>query len=103
MVNQVMGQRLGVAKWSWPQGLPQWKWGRLTRLLLLASTVLTYSVMAMAVANSLFVSDVGADHLPIAFIGIGLCSFLAYGFVSQVVDRYSPPRLFCYALGEPSG
>ncbi|MEO1069028.1 MAG: cyclic nucleotide-binding domain-containing protein, partial [Cyanobacteria bacterium J06638_6] len=103
MVNQVLEQRLGVAKWSWPQGLPRWKWGRLTRLLLLASTVLTYSVMAMAIANSLFVSDVGADHLPIAYIGIGLCSFLAYGLISQVVDRYSPARLFCYALGVAIG
>lgn len=98
-----MGQRLGVAKWSWPQELPQWKLGRLTRLLLLAGTVLTYSVMAIAIANSLFVSDVGADRLPFAYIAIGLCSFLAYGLISQVVDRYSPPRLFCYALGGAIG
>lgn len=103
MVNQVLGQRLGVTKWSWPQGLPRWKLGRLTRLLLLASTVLLYSVMAIAIANSLFVSDVGADRLPIAYIAIGLCSFLAYGLISQVVDRYSPPRLFCFALGGAIG
>ncbi|MGB3200841.1 MAG: cyclic nucleotide-binding domain-containing protein [Nodosilinea sp.] len=103
MVNRVVGRRLGVARWSWPQGLPTWKFGRLTRLLLLAGTVLGYSVMAIAIANSLFVSDVGADRLPTAYIAIGLCSFLAYGLISQVVDRFSPPRLFCYALAGAIG
>ena len=72
--------------------------GRLPQLLLLAVTVLTYNVMAMAVANSLFVSHVGAGQLPIAFILIGLCSLPIYGIFSQVADRYSRPQMFRYVL-----
>jgi HEAT repeat protein len=71
---------------------------RLAQLLLLAATVLIYSVMSMAAANSLFVSHVGAGNLPIAFILIGLFSLPTYGIFSQIVDRYSRPRLFRYAL-----
>ncbi|MGC1216406.1 MAG: cyclic nucleotide-binding domain-containing protein [Phormidesmis sp.] len=67
---------------------------RLTQLLLLAATVMIYSVLGMAIANSLFVSYVGADHLPLAFIFIGLCSIPAYILFSQIIDRYSRPQLF---------
>ena len=72
--------------------------GRLPQLLLLAVTVLTYNVMAMAIANSLFVSHVGAGELPIAFILIGLCSLPIYGVFSQVADRYTRPQMFRYVL-----
>ena len=71
---------------------------RLTQLLLLAVTVLAYNVIAMAIANSLFVSHVGAGELPIAFILIGLCSFPAYGIFSQVADRYRRTLVFRYVL-----
>ncbi|MEL7503689.1 MAG: cyclic nucleotide-binding domain-containing protein [Cyanobacteria bacterium J06554_6] len=75
--------------------LPPWlRPDRLTQLLLLAATVLVYSVLSMAIGNSLFVSYVGASHLPLAFILIGLCSIPAYGLFSQIVDRYSRPVLF---------
>jgi len=74
------------------------KFGRLPQLLLLAVTVLTYNVMAMAIANSLFVSQVGAGQLPIAFILIGLCSLPIYGIFSQIADRYSRPQVFRYVL-----
>ena len=74
------------------------KFGRLPQLLLLAITVLTYNVMAMAIANSLFVSHVGAGELPIAFILIGLCSLPIYGVFSQIADRYSRPQVFRYVL-----
>ncbi|MEO1592870.1 MAG: cyclic nucleotide-binding domain-containing protein, partial [Cyanobacteria bacterium J06632_22] len=83
---------------------PQWTrpaWtrpDRLTQLLLLAATVLVYSVLSMAIGNSLFVSYVGASHLPLAFVLIGLCSIPAYGLFSQVVDRYSRPVLFRWVL-----
>ena len=52
----------------------------------------------MAIGNSLFVSYVGAAHLPLAFMLIGLCSMPAYVLFSQVVDRYSRPQLFRYVL-----
>ncbi len=83
---------------------PQWRlpaWlrpDRLTQLLLLAATVLVYSVLSMAIGNSLFVSYVGASHLPLAFVLIGLCSLPAYALFSQVVDRYSRPVLFRWVL-----
>lgn len=71
---------------------------RLTQLLLLAVTVLVQSVMAIAVANSIFVSQLGAERLPIAFILIGLCSMPAYIGVSQVVQRVRSTQLFGGAL-----
>ena len=74
------------------------RFGRLTQLLLLAVTVLTYNVIAMAIANSLFVSHVGAAKLPIVFILIGLCSLPIYGIFSQIADRYSRPQAFRYVL-----
>ncbi len=77
-------------------GLPAF--GRLTQLLLLAVTVLVYCVLGIVIANSLFVSYVGANHLPIAFICIGLCSMPAYVGFSQVADRYSRLKLFRYVL-----
>ena len=72
--------------------------GMLIQLLLLAVTILSYSVIAMAIANSLFVNHVGADSLPIAFILIGLCSMPAYGLFSTAIDRYSRPKLFRFVL-----
>ena len=74
------------------------RFGRLTQLLLLAVTVLAYNVIAMAIANSLFVSQVGAAKLPIVFILIGLCSLPIYGSFSQIADRYSRPQAFRYVL-----
>ncbi len=88
------------AKWfnQWlnqePNPEPLIRLNRLTQLLLLATTVMVYSVLGMAIANSLFVSYVGADHLPLAFIFIGLCSLPAYVLFSQIIDRYSRPQLF---------
>ena len=59
---------------------------------------MVYSVLGMAIGNSLFVSYVGAQHLPLAFMLIGLCSMPAYVLFSQVVDRYSRPKLLRYVL-----
>ncbi|MEL7330652.1 MAG: cyclic nucleotide-binding domain-containing protein [Cyanobacteria bacterium J06560_2] len=85
-------------KFKPPDFVPTIRFDRLTQLLLLAVTVLVYSVLGMAVANSLFVTYVGAEHLPLAFIMIGLCSMPAYAIFSQIVDRYSRPQLFRYVL-----
>ncbi|WP_299409391.1 HEAT repeat domain-containing protein [Acaryochloris sp. IP29b_bin.148] len=79
-------------------GSSPWKLGRLAQLLLLAVVVLTYSVIEMAVANSLFLTHAGADGLPLAFILIGLFSIPSYALFSQVVDQYSRPQLFRYML-----
>jgi len=90
-MTQLVEKRLGLF-------IPPWKLGRLAQLLLIAVTVTICCVMSIAVANSLFVSDVGADHLPLVFIFIGLCSMPAYALFSQVVDRYSRPLLFRVVL-----
>ena len=82
----------------WMQRWIQRGTSRLAQLLLLAVTVLVYSVLGMAIANSLFISYVGAEHLPQAFMLIGLCSVPAYVLFSQIVDRYSRPKLFRYIL-----
>lgn len=89
MISQFVEQRFNLSTW---------KVNRLTQFLLLAVTMLTYSIMAMNIANSLFLSNAGAEYLPLSFIFLGLFSTLAYGGVSQVVDRFSRVRLFQYTL-----
>ena len=89
MINQFVEQRFNLSTW---------KVNRLTQFLLLAVTMLTYSIMAMNIANSLFLSNAGAKYLPLSFILLGIFSTLAYGGVSQVIDRFSRVRLFQYAL-----
>jgi len=89
MVNQLLQQ--GV-------NFPHLKVNRLTQFLLISVTMLTYSIMAMNIANSLFLSNVGADYLPFLFILLGLFSIVAFAGVSQVIDRLSRPRLFQYTL-----
>jgi len=89
MIVQAIERRLSLSNLQF---------GRLAQLLLLAVTVLAYNVIAMAIANSLFVSHVGAGNLPIAFILIGLCSLPAYGIFSQIADRYRRTQVFRYVL-----
>ena len=89
MINQFVEQRFNLSTW---------KVNRLTQFLLLAVMMLTYSIMAMNIANSLFLSNAGAEYLPLCFIFLGLFSILAYGEVSQVIDRFSRTRLFQYTL-----
>ena len=79
-------------------GLTSREGSLLVQLLLLAVTILTYSVIAMAIANSLFVNNVGAHSLPIAFIAIGLASIPAYGLFSTAIDRYPRADLFRFVL-----
>jgi len=89
MINPLVEQRFNFSTW---------KVNRLTQFLFLAVTMLTYSIMAMNIANSLFLSNAGAEYLPLSFILLGLFSTLAYGGVSQIIDRFSRVRLFQYAL-----
>ncbi|NBD32925.1 MAG: hypothetical protein GVY17_08185, partial [Cyanobacteria bacterium] len=68
MINSFVEQRFNLSTW---------KVNRLTQFLLLAVTMLTYSIMAMNIANSLFLSNAGAEYLPLSFILLGLFSTLA--------------------------
>ncbi len=89
MVSQLVENRLGVSIW---------KLGRLAQLLLLALSMLTFCIMLMNVGNSLFLSHVGSESLPICFTALGLFSVVAYSLLSQLVDRLSRTRLFRYML-----
>lgn len=73
--------------------------GRLALLWVLAVIVLAYCVLEMAIANSLFLTKVGAGQLPQVFILIGLGSLPSYLIFTQIVDRYSRTKLFQIALG----
>ncbi len=61
---------------------------RLTQLLLLAVTVLIYSVLGMTIGNSLFVSYVGAEHLPPAFLLISASCSSSKVFLTQGGHRF---------------
>ncbi|NEP12553.1 MAG: cyclic nucleotide-binding domain-containing protein [Symploca sp. SIO2C1] len=89
MLNQFLEQRLGLSIW---------KVRRLAHLLFLAVSIMVYNIMTMTTANSIFLNQVGADHLPLFFILIGLVSIPAYALFSQFVDRYERTELFRYFL-----
>jgi HEAT repeat protein len=89
MISQAIEQRLGLSSFQF---------NRLAQILLLAVTVLAYNVIAMAIANSLFVSHVGASKLPLVFILIGLFALPVYGVFSQIADRFSRTQIFRYVL-----
>jgi HEAT repeat protein len=80
MLKKILKQRLGLAG---EQG------SRLLHLLLLAVSMMAFSVVALTVASSLFLSHVGATYLPLSYVLMGLVSLPAYTWLSQVVDRYS--------------
>ncbi|MDY6785512.1 MAG: cyclic nucleotide-binding domain-containing protein [Cyanobacteriota bacterium] len=80
MLKQILKQRLRLAG---EQG------SRLTHLLFLAVSMMAFSVVALTVASSLFLSRVGATYLPLSYVLMGLISLPAYTWLSQVVDRYS--------------
>lgn len=70
---------------------------RVAHLLLLAVSMMGFSVVALTAASSLFLSRVGASYLPLSYILMGLVSLPAYTWLSQVVDRYNRVRL-CQAF-----
>lgn len=88
MLKQILKQRLRLAG---EQG------SRLAHLLLLAVSMMAFSVVALTAASSLFLTRVGAAYLPLSYVLMGLVSLPAYTWLSQVVDRYSRVRL-CQAF-----
>ena len=92
-------------KFTQPPQLSAWlptastgKLGRAAQLALLAITIFAQGIVAMNVANALFLGYVGSAQLPICFVLLGLFGIAAFAVVSQIVDRFSRPRLFQYAL-----
>lgn len=90
-LNQWISDRFGLP--------PGWKLGRVAQLLLLMVTLLTQDTLGMLTANSLFLSTVGSDSLPLFFICLGLFGAVVFTVVSQQIDRFSRTRLFEYLLG----
>ncbi len=89
MLNQSLEQRFSFSAW---------KIRRLTRLLILAVSILALNIQVITLASSLFLNKVGSEKLPLFFILIGLVSVPAYALFSPLVDRYSRPQLFRYVL-----
>ena len=71
---------------------------KLTHLLFLAISIMTFSVVALTVGNSLFISHAGTEYLPLSYILMGILSIPVYTGLSQIVDTTSRPQLFRYLL-----
>jgi len=80
-------------------GLPREKLIRLLQFLLLAATLLAVDLLAMTLAESLFLSNAGADRLPFFYVLLAVISLPVATFYSQLVDRFPRFRLFRWLLG----
>ncbi|NEP59456.1 MAG: cyclic nucleotide-binding domain-containing protein [Symploca sp. SIO2G7] len=89
MFNQFLEQRFGLSIW---------KVRRLAHLLFLAFSMMVYNIIAITIANSLFLNQAGAKSLPLFYVLIGLASIPSYALFSQIVDRYERTRLLRYFL-----
>ncbi len=72
---------------------------KLTQLLLLSVTITTLSIMGLVVGSSLFLTTVGPQGLPVAYVAMGVLSLPIYLGLSQIVDRVDRPRLVRIVLG----
>lgn len=72
---------------------------KLTQLLLLSVTIATLSIMGLVVGSSLFLTTVGPQGLPVAYVAMGIVSLPIYLGLSQIVDRVDRPRLVRIVLG----
>lgn len=70
----------------------------LARFFSLAALVMAANVLGYAVAASLFMSQEGAEAIPVFYLILGLLSIpISIGF-SNVIDRVERTQLFCYLL-----
>jgi HEAT repeat protein len=79
-------------------GIPPSQSGRLIHFFLLAVTAMAISVFGYTVASALFLAKIGAGQIPLIYIMMGFLSLPVYGLFSQLIDRFSRPRLFRYLL-----
>ncbi len=78
--------------------VPQTGMRRLSHFLFLAATLLCADVLAMTLAESLFLANAGADRLPLFYLLLAAISIpVASGF-SQLVDRLPRLGLFRWLL-----
>ncbi|MEA5420377.1 hypothetical protein VB712_14185 [Spirulina sp. CCNP1310] len=89
----MIGQRWYTTLWSTATAQ------KLTQLLLLSVTIATLSIMGLVVGSSLFLTTVGPQGLPVAYVAMGIVSLPIYLGLSQIVDRIDRPRLVRRVLG----
>ena len=72
--------------------------GRLAHFVFLSISLATANVLAITLAESLFLNKVGAEWLPLFYVLLAVISVpVATGF-SQLVDRFRRPVVFRYLL-----
>ncbi|NEO28485.1 MAG: hypothetical protein F6K03_16800 [Kamptonema sp. SIO4C4] len=71
---------------------------RLFNLLLLAVSATTFSIFALTLGTSLFLSHAGVEYLPLSYLMMGVAAIPIYTGISRIVDNTSRPRLFRYLL-----
>jgi HEAT repeat protein/Na+/melibiose symporter-like transporter len=84
-------------------GLPPEKLGRLAHFLALAVTLLTADVLALTLAEALFLSNAGSEQLPYFYLLVAGFSVPVAGVFSQLVDRIPRHRLFRWLLALAGG
>lgn len=89
MLTRLLEQRLGLA----PHVV-----GRLAHFVFLSISLATANVLAITLAESLFLTKAGAERLPLFYVLLAAISIpVAMGF-SQLVDRFRRPVIFRYLL-----
>lgn len=84
-------------------GLPPEKLGRLAHFLALAVTLLTADVLALTLAEALFLSNAGSEQLPYFYLLVAGFSVPVAAVFSQLVDRLPRHRLFRWLLALAAG
>jgi HEAT repeat protein len=84
-------------------GLPPEKLGRLAHFLALAVTLLTADVLALTLAEALFLSNAGSEQLPYFYLLVAGFSVPVAAVFSQLVDRFPRHRLFRWLLALSAG
>lgn len=79
-------------------GFPPEKLHRLSHFVFLAATLLCADVLAMTLAESLFLANAGADRLPVFYLLMAAISIPVASSFSQLVDRLPRLRLFRWLL-----
>lgn len=87
---RIMLKRL-LERWL---GLPPDKVGRLAHFVFLSISLATANVLAITLAESLFLNKAGSEWLPLFYVLLAVISVpVAAGF-SQLVDRFRRPMVF---------
>ncbi|OCQ97837.1 hypothetical protein BCD67_01520 [Oscillatoriales cyanobacterium USR001] len=70
----------------------------LSHLIFLAVSIMILNSITFTIGSSLFLSNAGAQNLPITYILIGLLLIPLFTVFSQIVDRFNRLQLFQYII-----